>query len=152
MPLETKVPPPVVAAVAASIMLAISRLAPQLALPLAVRWGIAVILLMLGLAVSIAGVLVFRRARTTLNPTRPDEASALVSSGIYQMTRNPMYLGLLLVLAGWSALLASVWALWIVAGFVLYMNRFQIKPEERVLSQLFGDEYTAYKARVRRWL
>jgi len=106
----------------------------------------------IGVAFSATGILSFRRVRTTVNPTRPDEASVLVSTGIYRVTRNPMYVGLLLVLVAWAVFLASAWALLGVAGFVLYMNRFQIAPEERALSRLFGSEYASYKARVRRWL
>jgi protein-S-isoprenylcysteine O-methyltransferase Ste14 len=107
---------------------------------------------MLGVGLSVAGVRSFRRAQTTLNPTKPQEASSLVTTGIYRVTRNPMYLGLSLVLLAWTVFLSSAWALLGVAAFVLYINRLQIAPEERALSQLFGSEYTAYQAKVRRWL
>ena len=76
----------------------------------------------------------------------------MVSTGIYRVTRNPMYLGLSLVLVAWAVFLSSAWALLGVAAFVLYMDRLQIAPEERALSKLFGSEYTAYRAKVRRWL
>ncbi|HEV8366930.1 MAG TPA: isoprenylcysteine carboxylmethyltransferase family protein, partial [Pyrinomonadaceae bacterium] len=75
-----------------------------------------------------------------------------VSTGVYRFTRNPMYLGLLLTLLGWAAFLSNPASLLFVPIFVLYINRFQIKPEEQVLSSLFGAEYMAYKSRVRRWL
>jgi protein-S-isoprenylcysteine O-methyltransferase Ste14 len=73
-------------------------------------------------------------------------------TGIYRFTRNPMYIGLLMTLLGWAAFLASLPALLFVIAFVLYMNRFQIQPEERALSSLFGADYAVYRARVRRWL
>lgn len=152
MLLETKVPPPAVAAAAAIIMWGISRLAPQIALPSDIRWAVSLAIAVIGVAFSAEGALTFRRARTTTNPTRPEQASSLVSKGIYRVTRNPMYLGLSIVLVAWAIFLSSAWALLGVAAFVLYISRFQIVPEERALSNLFGAEYASYKAIVRRWL
>ncbi|HSB48970.1 MAG TPA: isoprenylcysteine carboxylmethyltransferase family protein, partial [Burkholderiales bacterium] len=100
----------------------------------------------------IAGTISFALARTTINPMKPETTSSLVRSGVYGISRNPMYVGLLFVLAGWAAYLASAWALLGLVAFVPYMNRFQIAPEERALSALFGTEYTAYASKVRRWL
>jgi protein-S-isoprenylcysteine O-methyltransferase Ste14 len=94
----------------------------------------------------------FRRARTTISPVKASAASSLVTTGVYRFTRNPMYLGLLLTLLAWAAFLFNPVALLFVPIFVLYINRFQIKPEERTLSALFGGEYGAYQERVRRWL
>ncbi len=150
--LDAKVPPPAIAAMAALLGWGISRLTPQLHIPSVVRLSLCLGLLAIGVAISAAGVLSFRRARTTLNPTKPDQASALVSSGIYQFTRNPMYLGMLLVLVAWTVFLSSAWALIGAAAFALYIDRFQIAPEERALARLFGDEYAAHKSSVRRWL
>ena len=152
MSLEAKIPPPAVAVAAAVIIWGISQLAPRVALPSGIRLGLSLAILVVGVAFSAAGVLSFRRARTTLDPTKPEEASSLVRTGIYRVTRNPMYLGLLFVLVAWAVLLSSAWALLGVAGFVLYMSRFQIAPEERALSGLFESEYATYKASVRRWL
>ena len=152
MSLEAKIPPPAVAVAAALIIWGISQLAPRVALPSGIRLGLSLAILVVGVAFSAAGVLSFRRARTTLDPTKPEEASSLVRTGIYRVTRNPMYLGLLFVLVAWAVLLSSAWALLGVAGFVLYMSRFQIAPEERALSGLFESEYATYKASVRRWL
>ncbi len=100
----------------------------------------------------IAGVVSFRQAKTTVNPLKPEKASSLVSSGIYRVSRNPMYVGFALFLLAWAVYLASLWALAGVAGFVLYINRFQIVPEERALKSLFGDEFEDYRMRVKRWL
>ena len=94
----------------------------------------------------------FRKAKTTMNPFKPDTSSALVSHGVYRFTRNPMYVGLLITLLGWAAFLWQPWALFFLPLFVLYITQFQIKPEERVLSSLFGTEYAEYMAKVRRWL
>lgn len=152
MSLEAKVPPPAVAAVTAAVIWGISWLAPQVAMPSGIRLSVSLAILALGAFFSIAGIISFRRARTTINPTRPERASTLVISGIYRVTRNPMYLGILLVLIAWAVFLSSAWGLFATVGFVLYMNHFQIAPEERALSELFGEEFESYKARVRRWI
>jgi protein-S-isoprenylcysteine O-methyltransferase Ste14 len=149
--LELKVPPPVVALCLALLM----WFAPSLGqpeVPLQVRVGVALVLVLIGLSISISGMVAFRRARTTISPVKASAASSLVTTGVYRFTRNPMYLGLLLTLLAWAAFLFNPVALLFVPIFVLYINRFQIKPEERTLSALFGGEYGAYQERVRRWL
>jgi protein-S-isoprenylcysteine O-methyltransferase Ste14 len=149
--LEARVPPPVISVAIAVVMWATTFFSPEFRLPgRNLYW--ALLLLITGVACSASGVRQFRRARTTLSPLTPAAASLLVSSGIYRLTRNPMYLGMLLVLGAWAVFLASVWALVGPLCFVLYMNRFQIAPEERALEFLFSDDYLAYKSRVRRWL
>ena len=100
----------------------------------------------------IAGVLSFKLAKTTVNPSKPEQASKLITSGIYRLSRNPMYVGLAFILVAWGIWLSSLWALLCVAGFIAYLTFFQIMPEERALTKLFGEEYIAYKAKVRRWL
>lgn len=150
--LELKVPPPVVALAIAGAMWGVSRIAPLVELPSVVRVAAASVLGLIGVGFAVAGILAFRRARTTVNPMKPEAASSVVRSGVYRVTRNPMYLGLLLVLVAWSVFLSSVWALVGPAAFVLYMNRLQIGPEERVLSAMFGKDYSDYRSKVRRWL
>lgn len=150
--LELKVPPVALALLLALVMWGVSLVTKAIELSFFVRNFIAVMFVVAGMGISIAGVVSFRQARTTVNPTKPDSTSALVSTGIYSVTRNPMYLGFLLVLIGWAAFLSNVWALVGALVFVLYMNRFQIIPEERALSAMFGAEFSAYKTKVRRWL
>lgn len=150
--LELKIPPPAVALLMAGAMWGISLVAPLLEVPAFIRVAAAVTIALVGSGFSLAGVISFRRARTTVNPMKPETTSSLVCSGIYRVTRNPMYVGLLLVLVGWAVFLSSAWALLGPLAFVLYINRFQIAPEERVLSAMFGAGYSAYKSRVRRWL
>jgi protein-S-isoprenylcysteine O-methyltransferase Ste14 len=94
----------------------------------------------------------FRNAETTINPMKPESSSALVASGIYRWTRNPMYLGLLWILLGWGIYLSNAPAYLVLPGFVLYMNRFQIEPEERALTRIFGPAFAAYRAHVRKWI
>lgn len=150
--LELKVPPPLVALATAAGMWAISRVTFVVQVDSVVRIAVAVILAFLGGAISTAGIVAFRRARTTLNPTRPDAASSLVTGGIYRVTRNPMYVGLLLVLLAWAAFLGAPWTLAGPVVFVAYMDVFQIGPEERALEAAFGETYAQYVSRVRRWM
>jgi protein-S-isoprenylcysteine O-methyltransferase Ste14 len=116
------------------------------------RIAAALALAALGVAFSVSGALAFARAKTTKNPMKPQAATSLVVAGVYKITRNPMYLGLSLLLLAWAVFLWSAWALLGPIIFVGYISRFQIAPEERVLASLFGSEYSAYKAKVRRWL
>ena len=150
--LETKVPPPAVVTVVAVAMWGASKLAPLFQVPSALRLGAAVAIVLVGIGFSAAGVLAFRRARTTVNPTTPEKATSLVSSGVYRITRNPMYVGLFCVLVAWAVFLSSAWALLGPVAFALYIDRFQIAPEERALTKLFSSEYADYQAKVRRWL
>jgi len=150
--LELKVPPPVVALFVALLMWLAGRKVPTLAFVMPQRKGLALGLLVAGVCVSILGVASFRRARTTVNPLKPERASCLVRSGIYRYTRNPMYLGLLLILLAWAIFLANIAAFIFLPAFVLYLNRFQIRPEERVLASVFGQDFASYRSKVRRWL
>lgn len=150
--LELKIPPPAVAALIAAAMWGLSMILPLLVLPALARVATAIALALAGVCFTLSGVFSFRRAKTTVNPMKPAAAASLVKSGIYKLTRNPMYLGLLFVLVAWAIWLSCAWALLGPIGFVLYINRFQIAPEERVLSTLFGADYATYRSRVRRWL
>ena len=150
--LELRVPPVAVVSVAALGMWLLARWTPGLEWGRSWRLGAAVLLLATGIVIAVAGVLEFRRVRTTVNPTTPHAASSMVRSGIYRHTRNPMYLGMLLVLAAWAVWLASPAAFAVLPVFLLYLNRYQIEPEERILAGLFGGEFDAYRRSVRRWL
>ncbi|MES2535919.1 MAG: isoprenylcysteine carboxylmethyltransferase family protein [Pseudomonadota bacterium] len=149
---ELKLPPPVVALITATLMWVVSSATPALNFSFPASTALAAILVLIGLGIDAAALISFRIARTTVNPMRPGHTSALVTSGIYCTTRNPMYLGMLLVLAGWSVTLSNPLAIVLLPVFVLYLNRFQIGPEEHILSGLFGKAYADYQARVRRWI
>jgi protein-S-isoprenylcysteine O-methyltransferase Ste14 len=150
--LELKLPPLALVVIVAALMWVASAAAPALEFFVPAKFFWLVSLVLIGVATCLSGVTSFRRAKTTVNPTKPDATSALVVSGIYKHTRNPMYVGFVLVLLGWCAFLSNLAALALVPVFIVYMNRFQIQPEERVLSSLFPDEYPAYRAKVRRWV
>jgi protein-S-isoprenylcysteine O-methyltransferase Ste14 len=129
-----------------------ARLLPRLAMDDTLRLVLAGMFVIDGVFCCLAGVYCFRRARTTVDPLHPHKASQLVTGGIYRVSRNPMYLGFAILLLAWAVLLASPWMLLGVPAFMLYIQRFQILPEERVLADLFGSEFATYCARVRRWL
>jgi protein-S-isoprenylcysteine O-methyltransferase Ste14 len=150
--LELKVPPIALVLATALVMWLTSLAVPSFGVPAIARISASLVLIAVGVLIALAGVASFRRARTTVNPTKPTSTSSLVSVGVYSVTRNPMYLGFLLVLLGWAVFLSNALAFVVAAAFVLYMNRFQIAPEERALSAMFGAEFSAYKAKVRRWL
>ena len=150
--LELKVPPPLVALLFGLAMWLAAPLVAPVAAPFGLRVGIAVAVACVGAVFGIGAMVSFRRAETTMNPLKPDTASSLVTGGVFRYTRNPMYLSLLLYLLGWAVYLSSWLALLFLPVFVLYINRFQIAPEERALSALFGQEFAAYQGRVRRWL
>ena len=150
--LELKIPPVVVGLLLGAVMYAISRFAPVFAFALPAGRIIAASLAVIGVVIALLGVVSFRRAGTTVNPLQPAAASQLVVSGIYRRTRNPMYLGMLLVLLGWGVVLANAIAFLAATAFIPLMNRLQIGPEERILAATFGPAFTAYQSAVRRWL
>lgn len=150
--LENRVPPPIVAALFALGMWAAATRLPTIDIPQRTQGLLILALVLIGIKVAVAGVLAFREAKTTVNPLQPERASSLVIVGIYRYSRNPMYLGLALFLCAWAVYLGSPWLLLGLLGFVLYMNVFQIAPEERAMQQLFAGEFEVYKKRVRRWI
>jgi protein-S-isoprenylcysteine O-methyltransferase Ste14 len=150
--LELRIPPPIVALVLGLLMWLTADVAGTVEVSYTARALCAATLAAIGQGISIAGLVAFRQAKTTANPIKARSASSLVTRSVYSFTRNPMYLGVLLTLVGWAVFLASPFALLWVAVYVAYITRFQIIPEERVLSDLFGAEYETYRARVRRWV
>lgn len=149
--LELRIPPLALVVIFALAMAGIAWLAPA-DMPIPHKALVAAGLVSAGAVVAIMGVADFRRHKTTVNPFTPDQSSTLVSTGIYRYSRNPMYLGFLLALAGWCVYLASWGSMLLLPLFILYMNRFQIAPEERALHQHFGQQFTTYTQAVRRWL
>jgi protein-S-isoprenylcysteine O-methyltransferase Ste14 len=147
---ENRIPPPIVMVVTGLAMWACSWVTPTIPISAGIRYGLVGVLLVVG--VDGLAFFSFRRAATTINPVAIDNASSLVTTGIYAFTRNPMYVGLTMLLAAFAVLLSNAWLLLGPLFFVLYITRFQIIPEERVMQAKFGSAYEAYKASVRRWL
>lgn len=151
-PLSLRIPPLLVATILGTASWLAARAAAPLNFDYAAKPWVAAGFAALGFLFSLSGVVSFRRARTTVNPTKPEAATALVVSGVYRLTRNPMYLGFLFFLLGVIAWLANPVALLGAPVFVAYMNRFQIAPEEAALQARFGNDFLNYARRVRRWI
>lgn len=150
--LEHKIPPLLVALTIAVGMWLIASLMPVVADYEMAKCSLAVLLFFIGMVFVVLGIISFRMAKTTVNPMQPNLATSLITSGIYTVTRNPMYVGFTLFLFAWSAYLGSVWSVGLVVTFIWYIQRFQIIPEEKALERMFRDEFIAYRKRVRRWL
>lgn len=150
--LELKVPPVVQVIITAAAMYGASKIAPSLQFSINGSTVLSVGLGVIGLGLGVLGVAQFKKAQTTPNPQALEKVSSLVTSGIYRYSRNPMYLGLALVLLGWAFYLSHYLAFMILPVFIIYMTRFQIEPEERAMTRLFGKAYQSYKAKVRRWI
>lgn len=150
--LELLIPPPLVMLLIGLLMWWVSILFPKLTFGWLHSNAAATILALLGVIVSLIAVITFRRAGTTIDPKRTAETAVLVNSGIYRYSRNPMYVGVLLMLFGWGVYLGNLLSLLCTPLFVAYITHFQIMPEERMLHGKFGAEFLAYKDRVRRWL
>lgn len=150
--LELKIPPAVVLLAAMMVMRLTALLAPGLDFDFPRRIAVAGIMALAGVGVVVAGIVALRARKTTINPITPSDTRFLVVSGIYRWTRNPMYLGLCMVLTSWGLVLGNFAALVWVLAMAAYLQRFQIQPEERALARMFGRDYEAYLRKVRRWL
>lgn len=145
--LETRVPPPILLLALAAIVWALPGSTYSL-----VCIAIGVPLVVLGLSLNVWPKTLFRHVGTTVNPLHPERSSALVTSGLYRYSRNPMYVGYALTLSGWGICQGQPLGVVAVVFFVGYVTIFQILPEERHLLARFPVEYAAYKKAVRRWV
>lgn len=150
--LALKVPPVAQVIITAAAMYGVSKMVPSLTFSLNGSTALAVGLGVIGMSLGVMGVTQFRIAQTTPNPQALEKVSSLVTSGIYQYSRNPMYLGLVLILLGWAFYLSHFLAFVLLPVFILYMTRFQIQPEEQMMARKFGKTYQAYLNKVRRWI
>ena len=149
--MKLKLPPAIIFAVFALLMYLLSIFLPVGYFDFFGRKYLMLALLVIAGCIGLIALFQFFKSKTTVDPTNPSKASKLVSSGVYQYSRNPMYLGMLLLLLAWGLWLGNAFNVLLAAGFVAYMNKFQILPEEESLSDLFGKEYAQYCTLVRRW-
>ena len=146
------IPPPVALLLGIAMIWGLSEWLPATSLDLPGRPWIAGLLFALGLGLMLIAAWSLQRAHTTINPIHPERTSHLVTSGIYRYSRNPIYAGDAVILLGMVVWFGNWLGLAVVALFVLFIDRVQIRGEERVLTQRFGDGYSAYRARTRRWI
>ena len=150
--MRTKIPPPILAVLWAAAMWFAPRLLPGLSVGVLGGWVLGGLFVLAGLAIAIMANRAFRKAGTTINPMDPSQASQIVEGGPFGFSRNPMYLGMALILTGWALWFGHWLNFALVALFVWYITEFQIKPEEEALTAKFGEAYEAYKQKVRRWV
>lgn len=152
MNLELKIPPAAVMLFFMVLMYFISSVFPSLNIDFMFQMFLSIETAVSGFVLIVAASYVFNEKGTSINPMKPESASSLVTNGIYKFTRNPMYLGIAVILFAWLIFLGNVLNIVNIILFILYMNRYQIIPEERALEKKFGDDYLSYKTKVKRWL
>ena len=148
--LNTKIPPPIIAILFAVMIFYFSDSFAYVDLPFKIY--ISLFFVLLGFFITFSSARNFKKKETTVNPIKPEEASQLVTDGFFKITRNPMYLGMLLFLLGLSIYNGLIVGLVILPLFVGYITFFQIIPEERAMIKIFGEDYKAYMKKVRRWI
>lgn len=150
--LETKIPPPLLGLVTGLMMWLLSQLLPTLSMVSSNLYRVGIVIILAGLCLDVVALLQFRKNNTTISPLSPEKASTMVINGLYKYSRNPMYLGLLIVLTGWAFFLGNLASFACLPIFVRLITRFQIIPEERILRETFGEPYEKYLTQVRRWI
>ena len=150
--LRLKIPPVAQGIITLVCIWLLSRYVPIFHIDITFKAIVSVVIICIGVLVGVLAVSSFIRLRTTVDPRYPEKASKLVVNGIYRYSRNPMYLAIVLVLFGISIYLGALSSLLILFLFVVYINRFQIVPEEQMLTQKFGEQYIQYTSQVRRWI
>lgn len=151
-PFELAIPPAVLLLAGLALTWTADHFLPAATFTFPAQQWVTIGLFAAGLVVILAGVITFRRHRTSVDPRDPGVASSLVDSGIFSVTRNPMYLGMTLMLAGSATGHGNWLALVVPVAFALWIDRFQIVPEERSLGAAFPEAFSAYREKTRRWL
>ena len=148
--MKTKIPPPIIAL----ICIVLNYLSTYLINPIKFPNTeiISGLIFLLGLFTAIFAILLFKKDKTTVNPIDPEETTTLVTTGIFSITRNPMYLGLFFLISSTVLFFGSWFGIIILIIFVWYINKFQIIPEEQTMEKLFGKKYNDYRQNVRRWI
>ena len=148
--IKTKFPPPLVALTFGFLINYTKNIFPKIEIKNEIIFGSFMIIS--GLIIILSAIILFKKYKTTITPLKPSKATKLIVNGVYKFSRNPMYLGLLLVLLGISIILNLFGGFFLIPLFILYLNLFQIIPEENAMVDLFKDEFLEYKKNVRRWI
>lgn len=150
--MNIRIPPPIYMILFGVLMWFVARSPFALSIDIPYAKIAAGVLIVLAIVIDVIAILQFNASSTTINPLKPDKSSALVTHGIYRYTRNPMYVGMLLMLCAWGLILKSASNVLLIAGFVITLTLVQIRHEEQALKSLFAEDFEAYQRRVRRWI
>ena len=145
-----KIPPPIIVLVLIVSIYFSSKKIDPINIPLQLE--ISIFILSAGILIFVNPVLQFIKSKTTVNPIQFEEVNKLVTSGIFKYSRNPMYLGMLMIVLSTSIFYLNIYSILTPLLFILWINKFQIKREEEFLIEKFGDEYLSYKKKTRRWI
>ncbi len=150
--MSLKIPPPIIFLLHMFLVWLVARYLPEASFEIPAQRALVQVLGVAGASITILAMGLFRRAGTTVDPLKPERASKIVDTGIFRFTRNPMYLGLAFVLLAWIIWKGNALGIVFLITCLWYITKFQIIPEEKVLEEKFGNDYLAYKTRVRRWI
>ena len=150
MRLRNRIPPPIVTLTFILLSFWLANYLPKLAFNY--QGLLSLLMILIGLIIIVIGVKTFNKSDTTINPLNPREVSYLVTNGVFSYTRNPMYLGMVIILLGVTVYNGVYIGMIVLPCFILYITEFQIKPEEEAMEEIFAGDYTDYLKRVRRWL
>lgn len=146
----SKIPPPLVVLILVISTFFSSKTIDLIQIPF--QTLISIFIFSIGILILINPVLKFKKSKTTINPIKFKKVNKLVTSGIYKYSRNPMYLGLLMIVISSSIFYLNIYSILTPLFFYLWINRFQIKREEIFLTEKFGKDYLSYKSNTRRWI
>lgn len=146
--MELKLPPPLIFLLCIGLI----YLVPKLPEPMLWLQMLSILIAIFGLYLDLSSLRAFWRQKNTINPFLPNKTSALIIDGVYRFTRNPMYLSLVCYLLALTLWLASPFGIVAISLFITLVTRFQIKPEEQILTEKFGQAYLDYQQKVRRWI
>lgn len=149
--MDLKIIPVVQVIIAAVLMGILAKTLPAFSYNFSAKISVVVLLMVVAVFIGIMAIVSFKSHNTTVNPTSPEKASLVVNTGVFAYSRNPMYLALLLVLFALAVYLSNAATFAVIPFFIAYITQFQIKPEERALTSLFGQNYSDYRTKVRRW-
>lgn len=152
MRLSLKIPPVALGIISILLIYICYRVVPLYQISFLYQKILAISFIGMGIVIALFGMVSFIRMGTTVDPRSPEDANALVAIGMYRYSRNPMYLGLLLVITGMAIYWGALSSILVILLFIGYMNKYQIAPEEAALREKFGDRFIEYTQRGRRWI
>ena len=149
--MSLKLPPAIMFLIFSGFMFLLAKYLPVGYFDFFGRYLLIKAFVLFAILIAFVALIQFYKARTTIDPSKPTKTTVLITSGVYNYSRNPMYLALLLLLLAWGLWLGNAFNTVLAAGFVAFMNKYQIIPEEKALRKQFGKPYDKYCKFVRRW-